>query len=293
MINTQKLQAQPLRTEAVNERLAYGQVRPPTPKHGRSATPHGYTRYQCTKRVDWPFVKRYAQLLATYVVIAVALLVLYAPWGLALRPWDYSLLRAGFSIIAGIGLVGVFGASTYLLLKEPEVKLLEPSNVVDDDQVVPVLEEYTQTPYVGTIALEALEQVHSAERKRARLRKVITVQFSEGSLSWDKFCGLVDMAERTVLRNSALVANGVQSFDREGYKRALRTKDKHPEQIELYDRSLKGMRDVIDANERVLLEMAKLELELSSLEADDTREAAGETIEELQGLIEETRYYRS
>lgn len=238
-------------------------------------------------------MKRYAQLLATYIVIALVVVLLYAPWGLALRPWDYSLLRAGFSIIAGIGLAGVFGASTYLLLKEPEVKLLEPSSVTADEEVVPVLEEYAQTPYVGAIALEALEQVHSADRKRKRLRKVITVQFSEGSLSWDKFCGLVDMAERTVLRNSALVANGVQSFDREGYKRALRSGSEHSEQTELYERSIAGMRDIIDANERVLLEMAKLEMELSSLEADDTREAAGETIEELQELIEETRYYRS
>lgn len=73
----------------------------------------------------------------------------------------------------------------------------------------------------------------------------------------------------------------------------MRSGDDHSEQTELYERSLAGMRDIIDANERVLLEMAKLEMELSSLEADDTREAASETIEELQGLIEETRYYRS
>ncbi|MDO4807417.1 MAG: hypothetical protein Q4A07_09215 [Coriobacteriales bacterium] len=236
-------------------------------------------------------MKRYAQLIAIYVTIALAVVLIYAPWGLALRPWDYDLLRAGFSIIAGIGLAGVFGTSTYLLLKDPDVKLLEPAAVLDDDDVVPVLEEYSQTPYVGAIALEALEQVRSAGRKRERLRKVISIQFSEGSMSWDKFCGLVDMAERTVLRNSALVANGVQSFDREGYKAALRSKNQKSEQLALYDRSIASMRDIIEANERVLLEMGKLELELSSLETDDTREAASETIEELQGLIEETRYY--
>lgn len=236
-------------------------------------------------------MKRYARLIAIYVAIALAVVLLYAPWGLALRPWDYDLLRAGFSIIAGIGLAGVFGTSTYLLLKDPDVRLLEPSAVLDDDEVVPVLEEYAQTPYVGAIALETLEQVRSAERKRGRLRKVISSQFSEGSMSWDKFCSLVDMAERTIIRNAALVANGVQSFDREGYKAALRAKQAKAEQLALYDRSLADMRGIIEANERVLLEMGKLELELSSLEADDTREAASETIEELQSLIEETRYY--
>lgn len=237
-------------------------------------------------------MKRYARLLATYVLIAVAVVFLYAPWGLALRPWDYDLLRAGLSIIAGIGLVGIFGTSTYLALKDPDVKLLEPAKVMSDDEVVPVLEEYADTPYVGEIASEALEQVRSASRKRKRLRKVISVQFAEGSMSWDKFCRLVDVAERTILRNAALVANGVQSFDREGYVKARKRGQAQAEQLALYDKTLADLQEVLSANERVLLEMAKLEMELTQLEADDTREDASQTIEELQGLIEETRYYR-
>ncbi len=239
-------------------------------------------------------MKRYARLLVVYLLIAVAVVLLYAPWGLALRPWDYSILRAGMSIIAGIGLAGVFGTSTYFALKDPDVKLLEPTKVMDDDEVVPVLEEYVDTPYVGGIAGDALEQVHSAERKKKRLHKVIGIQFSEGSISWDRFVTLVDTAERTVLRNSALVANNVQSFDREGYaqEKAHHGSGAHDERLALYDQQLSRMREVVTANERVLLEMGKLELELSRLEEDDTLEDNGQTVEELQSLIEETKYYR-
>lgn len=234
-------------------------------------------------------MKRYARLLVSYVLIALAVVLLYAPWGLALRPSDYDILRAGFSIIAGVGLVGAFGASTYLLLKDPDVKLLEPAHVMSDEEVVPVLEEYVESPYVGTVAADALEQVKSAHRKRSRLRKTISAQFSEGSLSWDKFCGLVDTAERTVLRNSALVANNVQSFDREGYTKARR---RGGDQLALYDQALADMQEVLSANDSVLLEMGKLELELSKLEAEDVFEDNNETVEELQSLIESTRYYR-
>lgn len=238
-------------------------------------------------------MKRYARLAAIYVFIALAVVLLYAPWGLALRPWDYSILRAGLSIIAAVALAGAFVTSTYLALKDPEVKLLEPTKIMADDEVVPVLEEYTDAPYVGDIANEALEQIRSASRKRKRLRKVISVQFSEGSMSWDKFTNVVDMAERTILRNSALIANCAQSFDREGYTKAKRRNNStSSEQVALYDKSLADMQQVVDANERVLLEMAKLELELTQLEADDTRQSASETMEELQGLIEQTRYYR-
>lgn len=238
-------------------------------------------------------MKRYARLAAIYVFIALAVVLLYAPWGLALRPWDYSILRAGLSIIAGVALAGAFGASTYFALKDPDVKLLEPTKILDNSEVVPVLEEYADAPYVGDIASEALEQIHSATRKRKRLNKVISVQFPQGSMSWDKFTNIVDMAERTILRNSALIANGVQSFDREGYTKAKRRNSgTSSEQVALYNKSIADMQQVVDANERVLLEMAKLELELTQLEADDTRESASETIEELQGLIEQTRYYR-
>ena len=91
-------------------------------------------------------MKRYLRLFATYILIAVAIVLLYAPWALALRPTDYNILRAGLSIIAGVALAGVFGTSTYFALKDPDVKMLEPSKIMDDDEVVPVLEEYVDTP---------------------------------------------------------------------------------------------------------------------------------------------------
>lgn len=239
-------------------------------------------------------MKRYIHLLVTYVLIALAVVLLYAPWGLALRPWDYEIWRAGLSIIAAIGLVGVFGASTYLALREPDVKLLEAAKIMDDDEVVPVLEEYTDTPYVGGLAEDALEQVRSASRKRGRLHKIIATQFAPGSLSWEKFTNLVDNAQRTVLRNSALVANSIQSFDREGYAKAHRRSqsDAKTEELALYDDALAGMRQVIEANDQVLLEMGKLELELSRLETADAFEDNDETVEELRQLIENTKYYR-
>lgn len=236
------------------------------------------------------------------MAIALAVVVLYAPWGLALRPTDISLLRAGGSIVCGIALAGVFGASTYLALKDPDVKLLEPSSIMDDDEVLPVLAEYEEAPFVGGIALEAAEQVRSAERKRGRLRKVISAQFSQGSMSWDKFANLVDKAYHTVLRNAALVANNVQSFDREGYaKERTRAKNRPQtadgttasnEALALYEGALADMQQIIENSDRVLLEMGKLELEITKLESDDTLESASETVEELQALIEDTHYYR-
>lgn len=241
-------------------------------------------------------MKRYITLLATYVVIAILVVALYAPWGLALRPWDYSILRAGASIICAIALVGIFGTSTWLALKDPDVKLLEPAEVLDDEQVIDVLAEYEDQPYVGEIAREATEQIRRAEQLRGRLLKAIGHQFSEGSLSWDRFSSLAERARTQVLRNSAYVANDVQSFDRAGYTRELQhakgKANKDSQAISLYERSLADMREVLDANEQILFEMATLEHEVKHLQADDTREGADATLEELKALIEDTQYYK-
>jgi hypothetical protein len=243
-------------------------------------------------------VKRYARLFASYVLIALAVVLLYAPWGLALRPWDYDILRAGFSIIAGIALAGTFCACTYLALKDPDVKLLEPTKVKDVDEVAPLLEEYSEIPHVGAVASQALDQINSASRKKSRLRKTISVQFEKDSLTWHRFYDMVETAERTILRNSALVCNYIQAFDQEEYTKVSKANKRSEanahtdEQLELYNNSIEKMKEIVSANDRILLEMAKLEFELSELDADDTRESAGETVEELQDLIEETRFYR-
>lgn len=247
-------------------------------------------------------MKRYARLLATYVLIAVTVVLLYAPWALALRPWDYSILRAGMSIVAGIALAGVFAASTYFTLKEPEQHLLAPQSVMSEEEVTPLLREYVDEPYVGGIAADALDQISSASRKQQRLRKAIDAQFSKGSLTWDRFCGLVDQARHTILRNAALIANSVQAFDRKEYAKDLedvrRAKGGDPkvyeiqlQQVAVHEQSLAHMQEVIAANERMLLELGKLELELGKLEAGDTLGNNEETLDELSSLIEETKYY--
>lgn len=246
--------------------------------------------------VDWLKVKRYLRLFALYIAIAVAVVLLYAPWGLALRPTDYSLLRAGLSIIGAIALAGTFGAGTYLALKDPDEHLLAPAEVVDEDEVIPVLRDYVETPYVGGIAADVIEQVQSSDRKRRRLQKYIGQQFSEGSITWDRFAGLVDQAHHTIIRNAALVANNVQTFDREGYAKDLadlrrRDNELQRQQIAVYEQSLAHMREIIAANERMLLELGKLELELSKLDAGSTLESNEGTIDELTRLIEETKYY--
>ena len=244
-------------------------------------------------------MKKYARLLASYAAIAITGMVLYTPWLVGLTPADPSILRAGLSVICGIVLAGAFGASTYAYLHEPEFHLLEAADVNEADDVLPQLEGLSELPVVGEYAREARGQIESMEHRRERLYRVIGSKFAEGSMSWDKFTAVVDASQRTLLRNCALLANRAQSFDVDGYRKVRRllpvAPDEHSldqERAGLYREALDDMREVIEANERLLLEMGKLEMEISDLESDDNREENNRMLEEVEELLEQTKYYR-
>ncbi len=243
-------------------------------------------------------MKKYARLLASYAAIAITGMVLYTPWLVGLTPADPSIVRASLSVICGIVLAGAFAGSTYVYLHEAEYRLLETSEVNEADDVLPQLRGLSDTPVVGTFAQQASTQVESAGYRHERLRRVVSATFSEGSLSWDKFMAVIDASQRTLLRNCALLANRIHAFDVDAYRSARRKRPDADaqaldgERLAVYDGALAGMREVIEANERLLLEMGKLEMEISDMKADDAREDNTRMLDEVRELVEQTKYYR-
>lgn len=243
-------------------------------------------------------MRRYARLLGSYAALAVTGMVLYTPWLVGLTPSDPSILRAGLSVICGILLAGGFGASTYAYLHEPEYHLLETGQVSDTEDVLPYLKSMGELPVVGSYADEASGQIETMERRHQRLYRVIESTFGETSLSAGKFCAVADSARSTLLRNCALLANRIQAFDVDAYRKSKRRlpgageSTLANEQLAIYEDALSDMREVLEANERLLLEMGKLEMELSDLQGDDTREDNTKMLDEVKSLVEQTKYYR-
>ena len=251
---------------------------------------------------------KYLKLLAVYVVLAVVAVVLYAPWfvGLPLNPFDPTvpLLDAGISVLAAIGLGGVFVGATLHALRTPRYQLLESSSVAGPDDVRPVLADYQDVPQVGGFAADALAQLDSMERKHARLTRALDAKFGEGSLSYDRFAGVVGQAESTIVRNCAVLCNKVQAFDADAFRAQGKppklTRGSSPsddddlaiERRRLYETSLDEMRAILTANERLLLELAKLKDELSDLEDSSNQAANGAMVQEIQELIDQTKLYQ-
>ena len=248
-------------------------------------------------------MRRYARLLASYAGIAITAMVLYTPWLVGLAPSDPSIVRASLSVICGILLTGAFGASTYAYLQGPEYRLLETGEVEGPDDVLPLLQGFVELPVVGGYAQEGATQIEQMEYRRERLNRVIEAKFGAESLSHDRFVAVVDSARVTLLRNCALLANRIQSFDVDSYRKPKKllpgqvgsaepTDEISREREHIFEEALADMREVIEANERLLLEMGKLEMEFSDLESDDNREGNTRMLEEVADLLEQTKYYR-
>ena len=168
----------------------------------------------------------------------------------------------------------------------------------DTEDVLPYLKSMGELPVVGSYADEASGQIETMERRHQRLYRVIESTFGETSLSAGKFCAVADSARSTLLRNCALLANRIQAFDVDAYRKSKRRlpgageSTLANEQLAVYEDALSDMREVLEANERLLLEMGKLEMELSDLQGDDTREDNTKMLDEVKSLVEQTKYYR-
>jgi len=171
-------------------------------------------------------------------------------------------------------------------------------------QIADVMRGYEQERVVGTYARTIISTLNSAELQRKGLFSQIDSEFQRGSISWDRFASTASKGLDAIVRNCALLANRVQSFDVDEYERMehfyttgaeLRNGTQDPALIQRWAllRDTKAEMDgILSANEGLLLELGKLSAELSKLSRSETSDQSSQIAEEVSRLVEETKYYR-
>ena len=234
------------------------------------------------------------------------IILLYSPVQLALNPLDPNFFKAALSVIAGVfiiyELVKVNGRA--IMTARAAKQISEGSEEVNADDVKMTLSEYERTSVVGTYAKHAIAELESAEARRAKLYETIAGKFQEGSLTYFKFIEVVDAATNAIVHNSAILARRIQAFDVEDYNRNARAtitglfnRSTIPEEVRkekrsVYEMSLNDMRGIVAANERLLVELERFSNELNQLETNANAERNDRLLEEVNTLVEETKYYR-
>ena len=169
------------------------------------------------------------------------------------------------------------------------------------DDITRVLRAYTNDAAVGSYASATIENLRSSAHYQRSFYTELDGTFGHGTISWTKFAAPADSAFDTILRNSALLANRVQAFDSAGYARLgqLANQGKligdatRSQRLVLLQQTLDSIAQIQEANERLLLELEKLSYELAQLSGPAAGGRSDDLLEELQTLVDQTKFYRS
>lgn len=243
-------------------------------------------------------MKKYVSLIIANLCIVVAAVILYSPGLVCLRITDASIFRAGMSIIALLALVAIFLWVNIRLLKEPRRKPILPEEVLDLEKAKDILKTYSTSRYLKSMALTAAEQVDRILKCRTRLSEILEQRFTKGTMSWEKFDGVVHSAEDSALKNVAAMANRMQLFDEKEFARLEHYReddipdDIQEEQLRLYQKNLDDIKSMIALNEKILLKLNALTMEVSSSPGEKAAAWNDDLLAEIEKLIGETKYYQ-
>ena len=172
------------------------------------------------------------------------------------------------------------------------------------ETIIKVMRAYEQERVVGFYAQEVINTLNMAELRKKSLLSEIDGKFSQRSISWDHFASTANEALDAIVRNSALLANRVQSFDVEDYERMerfyrtggeMRNGKQDPARLqrwELIRETKTEMDDLRAANEKLLLELGKLQSALGKISSNDSTDESSRIADEVSRLAEETKYYQ-
>ena len=229
-------------------------------------------------------MKKYLKLITANLTIAVIAVVLYSPGLVNLRLSDYSIFRAGMSIIAALLLILAFFLINIRLLKEPDHRPVTLEDVRDLDKA-------------KDLARTAADQLDRIFQCRKRLSGILEQKFTRGTISFQKFDSVALAAESSAIKNVVAMANRMRLFDEKEYARLQHYReddipdDIQEEQLRLYQKNFDDVRSTIALNEKILLKLDALAMEISASTSTDAADLNNELIGEIERLIDETRYY--
>ena len=181
---------------------------------------------------------------------------------------------------------------------------LDPEEPNAPDAIRQVMSAYLKAPVVGSYATSVQMTLDALAFRERSLLGEIDAKFVPGSLSWEKFHATAVTALDAVLRNCALLANRVQTFDEAEYERYEAFMDAggfasnpHPgqaklERWKLCSDTLQEMDEIRDVTDGLMTELGKLAAEISRLDSSKTPDDTRDIADEVSRLVDETKLYR-
>lgn len=181
-------------------------------------------------------------------------------------------------------------------LREPKAVMMDEHISHSYGELYKVLEDYTKGKYFGPIARTVMDQIERLNNSCHRAKEAIARKFDKSSMSYEKYFGVVDVAESTANQNIVAMTNRMKFFDEKEYERLENYRndnipdDIQEKQITLYKENQAKLEQAIAVNENMILKLDTLSMELSnSTDAND--ESMNTTLDEIEELTKQVKYY--
>ncbi len=243
------------------------------------------------------YVNKYIKLFAGNAAFAVAMVCLFSPGLIGLSPFSGNTVVAAASVAIGVIAVPSFVLMNKALLMEKKAELLQVNEENADKKARELLEHYRFSAILGGISTSAISQIERMENEVSTFEKLVNRRFGRGTLSYEKFMGVIRSASDALSKSIIRIVNKMIIFDETEYKKLSSAQyklDDIPDDIQekkkqLYDENLDDMRSILEKNEKVLLEVDHLMMEMSDMDysEQDIEGAAAE----INKLLNQLEYY--
>lgn len=223
--------------------------------------------------------------------------VVYSPGLLGWYPNNDSLFIAGLSIIIGIALVALFICVNLKCITSESKQPVKAEDVDGLAGARKILTEYKNSRYLGGAAKTAESQIERVAQIQEKLISMINNRFSPGSMTWNRYMGIVKSADSALIFNIVNMANRMRIFDDKDYKRLENYKednipdDIQEKQIALYNKNIEEVNGIIKLNENILYNLNALAMEITGMNNDENSGVNDELVGELENLIAQTKLY--
>ncbi len=241
-------------------------------------------------------MNRYIKVFLLNFTIVIVSIVCYSPGFMNLRPSDESIFRAGMSIMIFLGILFALTYGNYELLKTKKIPKIAKTESINIQQAENLLKNFSTGRYVGTTAKTAEDQLKRMQKSFRRTDELINERFERGSLSWEKYNSVLELAQDTMLQNIVSMSNRMQMFDEAEYRRLKNYKqdvlpdDIQEQQLSLYEKNMETIQNGLAVNEKLLLKMDTLSLELSDIKGE--YKPGDALLEEIERLTNEVKLYQ-
>lgn len=209
-----------------------------------------------------------------------------------------ALIIKGCTIALYCADVIIFVAGNYLILNaRPKIKLVDENKLIAPQNYIDALEQCKSKPEFKDEAEITIKQIKRLAQKVETLKLVLNQHFRTGTMTYNKFSSTILGVNQLFFDNVKKMVNRMSIFNQDEYNHRNdldmdETSKKVRDQI--FNEHIQFVESTVKKNENILLKLDNLLLEISKLNEENTADINDLiTVQEINSLIEQTKYYKS